>query len=126
MLAKSVFDVKQYPQFSAFLRILIRLLFNLFFLDFYRIWCKGLAFLCTLLGVTWLVGLVYMESDLPQIIEYLFVLLNGLQGVYIFIFQCVLNNQVRPVLVQFFMRRNRKIHHSSFSQISVSAIVFFS
>lgn len=93
--------------------------------QFCRIWCKGLAFLCTLLGVTWLVGLLYMETDLPHVVQYLFVLLNGLQGVYIFIFQCILNNQVRPVLVQFFMRRTKKTHHSSFSRISVSTIVSF-
>lgn len=71
----------------------------------FRIWCKGLASLCTLLGVTWLVALIFIEEDLPVVFEFLFVLLNGLQGVYIFIFQCVLNNQVRPVLFQFFCRK---------------------
>nr|CAD7438097.1 unnamed protein product [Timema bartmani] len=56
-------------------------------------WLKGWFSLCSLLGVTWVFGLAFMEYY-PSF-EYIFVILNGCQGVFIFLFRCLLNKQVR-------------------------------
>ncbi|XP_021912954.1 adhesion G protein-coupled receptor L3-like [Zootermopsis nevadensis] len=57
------------------------------------IWIRGWFSLSALLGITWLFGLAYMEFNHSFV--YVFVVLNGCQGLFIFLFRCVLSHQVR-------------------------------
>ncbi|ESN98450.1 hypothetical protein HELRODRAFT_84528, partial [Helobdella robusta] len=56
-------------------------------------WMKGLSTLIVLLGVTWLVGVFNMVGR-SVFLTYVFVIVNSLQGLFIFIFHCLLNNKV--------------------------------
>ncbi|XP_069482209.1 adhesion G protein-coupled receptor L3 isoform X9 [Ambystoma mexicanum] len=53
----------------------------------------GIALLC-LLGLTWAFGLMYINES-TRIMAYLFTIFNSLQGMFIFIFHCVLQKKVR-------------------------------
>ena len=53
-----------------------------------------------LLGVTWLFGILTMTSA-SVVFNYIFAVLNSLQGVLVFLFHCVLNKQVRYILNYF-------------------------
>ena len=49
-----------------------------------------------LLGVTWLFGILTMTS-VSLVFNYIFAILNSLQGFLIFVFHCVLNKQVSGI-----------------------------
>ena len=51
---------------------------------------KGVGVLMCLLGSTWIFGLLYLVIN-SLVLAYIFTILNCLQGVGIFIFQCLLN-----------------------------------
>uniref|UniRef100_I3MB60 Adhesion G protein-coupled receptor L3 n=1 Tax=Ictidomys tridecemlineatus TaxID=43179 RepID=I3MB60_ICTTR len=53
----------------------------------------AIALLC-LLGLTWAFGLMYINES-TVIMAYLFTIFNSLQGMFIFIFHCVLQKKVR-------------------------------
>jgi len=62
----------------------------------FRSWLKGAVVLEILLGLTWSFGLAYV-SEQTVAFAYVFTLLNTLQGTFIFVFHCVLNEKVtRP------------------------------
>ena len=51
------------------------------------------ASLTCLLGLTWITGfLLYTESEA---VAYIFTIINGLQGVFIFTDRCLLNTKIR-------------------------------
>ncbi|WAR06969.1 AGRD1-like protein [Mya arenaria] len=57
----------------------------------------GLRSVCVLLpvfGITWLFGVFAVNRD-AMVFQYLFVIFNSLQGVLIFIFQCILDWKVQ-------------------------------
>ncbi|XP_060583875.1 uncharacterized protein LOC132740036 [Ruditapes philippinarum] len=57
----------------------------------------GIRCLCVLLplvGCTWVIGIFYVNEDLAWI-QYVFAVCNGLQGLAIFVFHCLLNTQIR-------------------------------
>uniref|UniRef100_A0AAV2KSS4 GPCR family 2 latrophilin C-terminal domain-containing protein n=1 Tax=Knipowitschia caucasica TaxID=637954 RepID=A0AAV2KSS4_KNICA len=57
-------------------------------------WVIGAIALLCLLGLTWAFGLMYVnESTIAM--AYLFTIFNSLQGMFIFIFHCVLQKKVR-------------------------------
>lgn len=59
--------------------------------------------LSCLLGLSWLSGfLLYAE---PIFFAYLFTVTNGLQGVTILLFRCVLNDEIRTAVVDRYKRR---------------------
>uniref|UniRef100_A0A8C6UQ99 Adhesion G protein-coupled receptor L3 n=1 Tax=Neogobius melanostomus TaxID=47308 RepID=A0A8C6UQ99_9GOBI len=61
---------------------------------FCRSWVIGAIALLCLLGLTWAFGLMYVnESTIAM--AYLFTIFNSLQGMFIFIFHCVLQKKVR-------------------------------
>ncbi|KAK7099782.1 latrophilin-like protein 1 isoform X2 [Littorina saxatilis] len=61
-----------------------------------RTWIKGAVVLVVLLGLTWLFGVLYLENLYHTIIfSYLFTILNTLQGLFIFVFHCLLNDKVQ-------------------------------
>lgn len=47
-----------------------------------------------LFGITWAFGVLVIVSD-TVIFQYLFCILSGLQGLYIFLFYCVRNRKIR-------------------------------
>lgn len=61
--------------------------------------------LTCLLGLSWLLGfLMYAETI---VFAYMFTIVNGLQGVAIFLFRCLLNDEVRTNLFDRW-KRHRK------------------
>ena len=58
-----------------------------------RSWIKGAVVLVVLLGLTWFFGLMYM-SNATTVMAYIFTILNTLQGLFIYIFHCVMNDKV--------------------------------
>uniref|UniRef100_G1P220 Adhesion G protein-coupled receptor L3 n=1 Tax=Myotis lucifugus TaxID=59463 RepID=G1P220_MYOLU len=62
--------------------------------DIFRSWVIGAIALLCLLGLTWAFGLMYINES-TVIMAYLFTIFNSLQGMFIFIFHCVLQKKVR-------------------------------
>ncbi|KAI1307610.1 Adhesion G protein-coupled receptor L3 [Halotydeus destructor] len=62
-------------------------------------WLKGWTSLTILLGATWVFGLLYIHESVSWF-SYVFIVLNGLQGVFIFLFEVVLNNNARAALMK--------------------------
>ncbi|KAH3734241.1 hypothetical protein DPMN_040680 [Dreissena polymorpha] len=59
-----------------------------------KAWIQGALALEVLLGLTWVFGYFYIsEAALPM--AYLFTIFNSLQGLFIFVFHCILNKKVR-------------------------------
>jgi len=61
--------------------------------EYFRSWIKGAIVLIVLLGPTWAFGLFYINTH-SVIMAYLFTILNSLQGVFIFVFHCLMNEKV--------------------------------
>nr|XP_060619340.1 adhesion G protein-coupled receptor L3 isoform X11 [Anolis sagrei ordinatus] len=61
---------------------------------FIKSWVIGAIALLCLLGLTWAFGLMYI-NECTDIMAYLFTVFNSLQGMFIFIFHCVLQKKVR-------------------------------
>jgi len=57
---------------------------------------KGVGVLMALLGSTWIFGLLFLAFN-NLFLAYSFTILNSLQGVGIFVFQCLLNPAIRSV-----------------------------
>lgn len=62
-----------------------------------RSWVIGAIALLCLLGLTWAFGLMYINES-TVIMAYLFTIFNSLQGMFIFIFHCVLQKKVRSTV----------------------------
>ena len=60
---------------------------------------KGVTLLIFLLGSTWVVGLLYLAINSISL-AYVFTIFNSLQGVGIFIFQCLLNPSISQCVLQ--------------------------
>ncbi|XP_045568929.1 adhesion G protein-coupled receptor L3 isoform X5 [Salmo salar] len=63
-------------------------------LDNIKSWVIGAIALLCLLGLTWAFGLMYINES-TVIMAYLFTVFNSLQGMFIFIFHCILQKKVR-------------------------------
>ncbi|XP_061665258.1 adhesion G protein-coupled receptor L3-like isoform X2 [Syngnathoides biaculeatus] len=63
-------------------------------LDNIKSWVIGAIALLCLLGLTWAFGLMYVNES-TLVMAYLFTIFNSLQGMFIFIFHCVLQKKVR-------------------------------
>lgn len=61
---------------------------------FLRTWLRGALFLSFLLGLTWAFGILHIIYE-SLISAYLFTIFNTLQGVFIFVFHCLLNEKIR-------------------------------
>ncbi|XP_028397360.1 uncharacterized protein LOC114521149 [Dendronephthya gigantea] len=55
---------------------------------------RSTIILLPLLGLTWAFGLICVNDDLI-VFQYLFTIFNSLQGLFIFLFHCVFNTEVR-------------------------------
>lgn len=65
---------------------------------FIRSGVKSAVVLFPLLGITWLFGILALDSK-TIVFQYLFAVCNSLQGFFIFIFHCLLNSEVRDSTV---------------------------
>nr|XP_057921861.1 adhesion G protein-coupled receptor L3-like isoform X3 [Doryrhamphus excisus] len=63
-------------------------------------WVIGAIALLCLLGLTWAFGLMYVNES-TVVMAYLFTIFNSLQGMFIFIFHCVLQKKVRKEFGKF-------------------------
>ncbi|XP_039767852.1 adhesion G protein-coupled receptor L2 isoform X33 [Ornithorhynchus anatinus] len=61
---------------------------------FIKSWVLGAFALLCLLGLTWSFGLLFINEE-TVVMAYLFTVFNAFQGVFIFIFHCVLQKKVR-------------------------------
>ena len=61
---------------------------------FFRSWIKGALVLEVLLGLTWAFGVSYVNAQTVAF-AYIFTILNSLQGAFIFVFHCLMNEKVR-------------------------------
>jgi len=59
----------------------------------FRSWIKGALVLEVLLGLTWAFGLAFVNEQ-TVVFAYIFTVVNSLQGTFIFVFHCVLNEKV--------------------------------
>lgn len=80
------------------------LIINCFFL-YFRSWLKGSLALVFLLGLTWSFGLLYLSNETIAM-AYLFTLTNSFQGMFIFIFHCLMNEKVRFEYMHLLARLN--------------------
>ncbi|XP_057299776.1 adhesion G protein-coupled receptor E1-like isoform X3 [Hydractinia symbiolongicarpus] len=64
-------------------------------------WVKGCSLLLCILGVTWIIGVFYVDMN-TIFAAYLFNIINSLQGLSIFIFHCICDPRVRKAYYNFF------------------------
>ncbi|KAL3868658.1 hypothetical protein ACJMK2_041436 [Sinanodonta woodiana] len=57
-------------------------------------WLRGAAVLVVLLGLTWVFGVMFLSEE-SVAMAYIFTIFNSLQGVFIFIFHCLLDRKVK-------------------------------
>jgi len=67
-------------------------------------WIQGALALEVLLGLTWVFGYFYINDQLVTM-AYLFTIFNSLQGLFIFVFHCLLNKKVRKEYERFIQYR---------------------
>lgn len=60
----------------------------------FRSWIQGAFAIEILLGSTWVFGYFFI-SEATVVMAYIFTVLNSLQGLFIFIFHCLLNKKIR-------------------------------
>ncbi|KAH3725459.1 hypothetical protein DPMN_051303 [Dreissena polymorpha] len=65
---------------------------------------RSLCVLVPLIGITWILGIFYVNES-AYFVQYLFAICNGLQGVFIFVFNCALNSKVRNAITNLNTRR---------------------
>ncbi|XP_072041417.1 adhesion G-protein coupled receptor D1-like [Amphiura filiformis] len=61
---------------------------------------RAMLILTPLLGVTWIFGVLQLDQTSGIVFSYFFDIANGLQGVFIFITQCLLDDDVKVFLRQ--------------------------
>ncbi|XP_054161343.1 adhesion G protein-coupled receptor L3-like isoform X2 [Oppia nitens] len=72
-----------------------------------KIWIRGSLALVFLLGITWSFGLLYLSRE-SLFMAYLFTICNSLQGMFIFVFNCLTNEKVRTEYRKLFEALNLK------------------
>lgn len=70
-----------------------------------RNWIKGSMALASLLGVTWLFGLFWIEDYRSIVMAYAFTISNSLQGLFIFLFHVVFAEKMRKDFGHWLYRR---------------------
>ncbi|XP_077015653.1 adhesion G-protein coupled receptor D1 isoform X2 [Tamandua tetradactyla] len=60
----------------------------------FKLTAKAVAVLLPILGTSWVFG-VLAVNDQAVVFQYMFAILNSLQGLFIFLFHCLLNSEVR-------------------------------
>ncbi|CAF5044809.1 unnamed protein product [Rotaria sp. Silwood1] len=82
----------------------------MFFVFFVRLSLRDITILSILFGLTWLVGLFHLHEQNRIILSYVFTILNSFQGLFIFIFICLLKNQIQnfyiPQILNIYKKSN--------------------
>lgn len=73
---------------------------------------KSSIILFPLLGLTWVFGVLGFDQH-TVVFLYLFAIFNSLQGFFVFIFHCVLDQQVRAAIGTWWDKRRRTVYRSS-------------
>ncbi|XP_064337399.1 adhesion G-protein coupled receptor D1 isoform X3 [Camelus dromedarius] len=60
----------------------------------FKLTAKAVAVLLPILGTSWVFGVLAVNSQ-AVVFQYMFAILNSLQGFFIFLFHCLLNSEVR-------------------------------
>ncbi|XP_071954829.1 adhesion G protein-coupled receptor L3-like isoform X2 [Antedon mediterranea] len=81
---------------------------------------KGAFILLPILGLTWLFGILSVDSKTTMLFQYLFVIFNSLQGLSIFLVYCVLNTEVQNAWKR---QRDRKKRTSLMTSLSKEVIL---
>ncbi|CAG2198997.1 unnamed protein product [Mytilus edulis] len=79
-----------------------------------KIGLKSICVILPLFGVTWVLGAFSVNDDLV-IFQYLFAIFNSLQGLFICVFHCFLNIQVKQGYRKYQKRRNANRMNSKLS-----------
>ncbi|KAL4236327.1 hypothetical protein ACF0H5_004714 [Mactra antiquata] len=77
-----------------------------------KAWIQGALAIEVLLGLTWVFGYFYISAEAIPI-AYLFTIFNSLQGLFIFVFHCVLNKKVRKEYQRFIDYPKRPVTSST-------------
>lgn len=88
----------------------------------FRAGLKGILILILILGTSWIFGIL-ANFQFGVILEYLFVVTNCLQGVFVFCFHCLGNSEVRSALLRKLKQRNLQNKVSSMQQTTSSKTV---
>ncbi|XP_029638725.1 cadherin EGF LAG seven-pass G-type receptor 1 isoform X1 [Octopus sinensis] len=72
-----------------------------------RVGLKATAVLLPLLGLTWTFGFLSVDSSSTLVFTYIFTILNCLQGLFFFIFHCLMNIDVRNAIKRKYFGRKR-------------------
>ncbi|XP_066280373.1 adhesion G protein-coupled receptor E2-like [Branchiostoma lanceolatum] len=60
----------------------------------FKFWIRVSAALVCVLGLTWVLGVLYVSQE-TVFFAYVFTIFNSLQGLFVFVFHCLLNEKVR-------------------------------
>ncbi|XP_053395243.1 adhesion G protein-coupled receptor L4-like isoform X2 [Mercenaria mercenaria] len=74
----------------------------------FKAWIQGALAMEVLLGLTWVFGYFYIiEEAIPM--AYLFTIFNSTQGLFVFVFHCILNKKVRSEYARFICYPRRPV-----------------
>ncbi|KAL3883202.1 hypothetical protein ACJMK2_029492, partial [Sinanodonta woodiana] len=73
---------------------------------------RGICVLLPITGITWVFGILSVNEDL-DVFQYIFAILNSLQGLFIFLFHCIFNHHLKDAIEKMNASRKR-------SKVSVS------
>ena len=65
---------------------------------------RGALGIVTLMGLTWAFGFFLIKADAAVVIHYLFAICNSCQGLFIFVFYCLLKSDVQTSCRKSFSR----------------------
>uniref|UniRef100_UPI00398EA3D4 adhesion G protein-coupled receptor F5-like n=1 Tax=Pristiophorus japonicus TaxID=55135 RepID=UPI00398EA3D4 len=82
---------------------------------------RSIAILTPLLGLTWVLGFAYLNKKPSVAVDYIFNILNGLQGLFIFIFGIIMDSKVQEALTQKFSLSPASSQKSSLLTASTSS-----
>lgn len=68
-----------------------------FFSFLFRFSLRDITTLAILFGITWLIGLFYLQQQNSIVFSYIFTILNSFQGLIIFLFYCLLKTPIENI-----------------------------
>ncbi|XP_059150160.1 adhesion G protein-coupled receptor L4-like [Physella acuta] len=83
-----------------------------------KITIRTIGLLSPVLGVTWVLGVLSVNED-SVVFQYLFAILNSLQGVFIFIFYCIVPQQVKKSLLALIQKTYLRLTSAIQSRINI-------
>ncbi|XP_078673407.1 adhesion G protein-coupled receptor L3-like isoform X2 [Branchiostoma floridae x Branchiostoma belcheri] len=74
-----------------------------------RHWVRVSLSLICVLGVTWVIGMLYIDRE-TIVFAYAFAIINSLQGLFILIFHCLLNEKVQDEMIRGISGKRKSPH----------------